>query len=195
MARIALATCYDKNNFGSMLQAWATEAAVRALGHDVVTIDKSGLSGDIGRGRRSYYMEHLFDAELYRAKLGFVGHRVRQRLNREFGSEMARRYRSFDRFAKARFRMSPRFNSLAELGEWTRGLDTVVVGSDQLWLPVNIAGGYYTLSFVEGPCRKVSYATSFGVSELPERYSCGSRPRDTISRLYRWIGGSPCLSR
>lgn len=170
MARIALATCYDKNNFGSMLQAWATEAAVRSLGHDVVTIDKAGLGGDIGRGRRSYYTEHLFDVELYRAKLGFFGHRVRQRLNREFGSEMTRRYRSFGRFAEARFHMSPRFNSFDELGEWTRGLDAVVVGSDQLWLPVNIAGDYYTLSFVEDPCRKVSYATSFGVSELPERY-------------------------
>ena len=170
MARIAVASCHDKRNFGSMLQAWATERAVELLGHDAVTIDKTGLGPDIGRGRRSYYLGHLLDAELYRAKLGFVGHRVRQRLDKGFGSEMARRYRAFDRFAAERFHLSPRFGSLAELGEWTRGLDAVVVGSDQLWLPVNIAGGYYTLDFVEGRCRKVSYATSFGVSELPERY-------------------------
>lgn len=170
MARIAVASCHDKRNFGSMLQAWATERAVALLGCDAVTIDKTGLGSDIGRGRRSYYLEHLLDAELYRAKLGFVGHRLRQRTNKEFGSEMARRYRAFDRFAAERFRLSPHFGSLGELGDWTRGLDAVVVGSDQLWLPVNIAGGYYTLDFAEGPCRKVSYATSFGVSELPERY-------------------------
>ena len=170
MARIAVASCHDKRNFGSMLQAWATERAVALLGHDALTIDKTGLGADIGRGRRSYYLEHLLDLELYRAKLGFVGHRLRQRTNGEFGSEMARRYRAFDRFAAERFHLSSRFGSLAELGEWTRGLDAVMVGSDQLWLPVNIAGGYYTLDFVEGPCRKVSYATSFGVSELPERY-------------------------
>lgn len=170
MAKIAVASCHDKRNFGSMLQAWATERAVELLGCDVVTIDKTGLGADIGRGRRSYYLEHLFDAELYRAKLGFVGHRLRQKTDKGFGSEMARRYRAFGRFAAERFRMSPRFGSFEELGGWTRGLDAVVVGSDQLWLPVNIAGGYYTLDFVEGPCCKVSYATSFGVSELPERY-------------------------
>lgn len=48
--------------------------------------------------------------------------------------------------------------------------DSVVVGSDQLWLPVNIAGRYFTLSFVRPPVRKVSYSTSFGVSSLPENY-------------------------
>lgn len=170
MAKVAVASCYDKRNFGSMLQAFATERALSGMGHDAVTIDKSGLAREIGRGRRSYYMEHLLDLELYRAKLGFVGHRLRQRLNHEFGGEMRRRYRSFDRFAADHFRMSPRFGSFAGLGEWTRGLDAVVVGSDQLWLPVNIAGRYYTLDFVEAPCRRVSYATSFGVSELPERY-------------------------
>lgn len=170
MARIGVASCHDKRNFGSMLQAWATERAVALLGHDAVTIDKTGLGADIGSGRRSYYFEHLLDLELYRAKLGFVGHRLRQKTNKEFGSEMARRYRAFDRFAAERFHLSPRFGSLGELGEWTREVGAVVVGSDQLWLPVNIAGGYYTLDFVELPCRKVSYATSFGVSELPEKY-------------------------
>ena len=170
MAKVAVASCHDKNNFGSMLQAWATERALALMGSDVVTIDKRGLGSEIASGRRSYYLSRLLDIDLYRAKLGFVGHRLRQRTNREFGSEMARRYRAFDRFAAERFRMSPRFGSFAELSEWTRGLDAVVVGSDQLWLPVNIAGGYYSLDFVEGSCRKVSYATSFGVSELPERY-------------------------
>lgn len=170
MAKIAVASCHDKKNFGSMLQAWATERAVDLLGHDVVTIDKTGLGGDIARGRRSYYREHLLDLELYRAKLGFVGHRVRQKTNKVFGSEMGRRYRAFDRFAADRFRLSPSFGSFEELGEWAQGLDAVVVGSDQLWLPVNIAGRYYTLDFVKKPCNKVSYATSFGVSELPGRY-------------------------
>ena len=170
MAKVAVASCHDKRNFGSMLQAWATERAVVLLGHDAVTIDKSGLGKEIGRGRREYYAEHAFDLDLYRAKFGFVGHRVRQRLNKAFGAETARRYRAFDRFAASHFLMSPRFGSFGELGEWTRGFDAVVVGSDQLWLPVNIAGRYYTLDFVKGPCRKVSYATSFGVSELPERY-------------------------
>lgn len=35
-----------------------------------------------------------------------------------------------------------------------------MVGSDQLWLPVKIAGGYFTLEWVEPPVRRISYATS-----------------------------------
>lgn len=36
------------------------------------------------------------------------------------------------------------------------------------WLPSNIAGDYYTLSFVPDNINKIAYATSFGVSEIPE---------------------------
>lgn len=170
MATVAVASCYDKDNFGSMLQAHATELALAGMGHDVVTIDKSGLGGEIGAGRRSYYLGNILDADMYRAKVGFVGHRLRQRLNKVFGDEMRRRRVAFAAYRTTNFHLSPCFESFQELGEWTRGLAAVVVGSDQLWLPVNIAGRYYTLDFVRQPCRKVSYATSFGVSELPDRY-------------------------
>lgn len=39
--RVALATCHDKRNFGSMLQAYATQAYLENRGYDVRTIDKT----------------------------------------------------------------------------------------------------------------------------------------------------------
>lgn len=168
--KIAIASCPDKVNFGSALQSWATERAVGALGYEALTIDKRGLGSEIARGRRSYYMEHLLDASLYRAKLGFVGHRVRQRTDRDFGRRMAERRAAFRSFEEDRFAYTPRTPTFAELAEAVSGCGAVVVGSDQLWLPVNIAGGYFTLEWVEPPVRKVSYATSFGVSDLPDKY-------------------------
>lgn len=168
--KIAIASCPDKVNFGSVLQSWATQSAVGALGYAALTIDKRGLGSEIGRGRRSYYREHLLDLSLYRAKLGFVGHRVRQKANREFGSRIAERRAAFRTFEEGRFTYTPRTSTFAELAEAVSDCGAVVVGSDQLWLPVNIAGGYFTLEWVEPPVRKVSYATSFGVSELPEGY-------------------------
>lgn len=168
--RVAIASCPDKVNFGSVLQSWATERAISALGYEALTIDKRALGAEIGRGRRSYYAEHLLDADLYRAKLGFVGHRARQRLSREFGREMAERRAAFREFEASRFSYTRRASSFAELADATSGCDAVVVGSDQLWLPVNIAGGYFTLEWARPQVRRVSYATSFGVAELPERY-------------------------
>lgn len=168
--KIAIASCPDKVNFGSVLQSWATERAVSGLGYEALTIDKRGLGAEIRRGRRTYYREHLLDLSLYRAKLGFVGHRVRQKVDREFGRRMAERLAAFRAFEEGRFAYTPRTSTFVELAEAVSGCGTVVVGSDQLWLPVNIAGGYFTLEWVEPPVRRVSYATSFGVSELPGRY-------------------------
>lgn len=168
--RVAIASCHDKVNFGSVLQAWATQEAVCSLGYEAVTIDKRGLGAEIGRGRRGYYAGHVLDLGLYRAKLGFVGHRVRQKLDGGFGAKMRQRREAFAAFERSAFDFTDRTATFAELGQLVSSYDTVLVGSDQLWLPVNIAGDYFTLSWVQPPTHKVAYSTSFGVSELPGKY-------------------------
>ena len=45
---------------------------------------------------------------------------------------------------------------------------SVLVGSDQLWLPANIVANYYTLSFVPDTVNTIAYSTSFGQSQLPK---------------------------
>ena len=87
--RVAVASCHDKINFGSVLQAYATQRALEELGVEVNTIDKRGLGHAISEGRNDYYLEHLFDVDLYRAKLGFVKHRIKQKLDADFGKELA----------------------------------------------------------------------------------------------------------
>ena len=49
--------------------------------------------------------------------------------------------------------------------------DSVLVGSDQLWLPGNIAADYYTLNWVPEGINTVAYATSFGQASLPRNIS------------------------
>lgn len=170
MARVAIASCYDKHNYGSVLQAYATQHVVEKLGHEVVTLDKSGVAGDIAKGRRRYYVENLFNFELYRAKVGFLRHRLRQKTSRGFRLKMKQRHSAFKEFTAEHFTLSPRTRSFDELQDYCKAMDAVVVGSDQLWLPVNIAGDYFTLSFVPCHVRKIAYATSFGVSSLSEVY-------------------------
>ena len=89
--RVAVASCHDKINFGSVLQAYATQRALEELGVEVNTIDKRGLGHAISEGRNDYYLEHLFDVDLYRAKLGFVKHRIKQKFDADFGKKMADR--------------------------------------------------------------------------------------------------------
>lgn len=43
----------------------------------------------------------------------------------------------------------------------------VVVGSDQVWTPMSLPNKFFNLLFVSDSVRKVAYASSFGVSEIP----------------------------
>lgn len=54
------------------------------------------------------------------------------------------------------------------LKEGSKLYDTVIVGSDQIWSPMSLTNMFFNLLFVDDAVTKVSYASSFGVSEIPE---------------------------
>ena len=45
---------------------------------------------------------------------------------------------------------------------------TVIVGSDQVWTPLSLPNKFFNLLFVDDSIRKVAYASSFGVSDIPD---------------------------
>lgn len=53
------------------------------------------------------------------------------------------------------------------LHEGSKNYDVIVVGSDQVWLPHGLKTRFYNLLFVDDVVKKVSYASSFGVSKIP----------------------------
>lgn len=168
---IAVVSGYDKRNYGSMLQAYATEVAIRELGHDVVTLDRSGLDSTISRNRLRFFAKNALNLDYYKTKGGLALHRVRQRVNPSFKQKMQLRYRMFKIFEESHFTMSCRTTTFDEFAEHCRSFDAVVLGSDQLWTPANIAGDYYTLNHVPDEVTKASYATSFGVAKLDQEYT------------------------
>lgn len=60
------------------------------------------------------------------------------------------------------------WHSREELTRACAGYSSVLVGSDQLWLPSNIDADYYTLTWVPDGVNKIAYATSFGTNFLPD---------------------------
>lgn len=69
------------------------------------------------------------------------------------------------------------------LHEGSKKYDTVVVGSDQVWTPLSLPTKFFNLLFVDDEVRKVAYASSFGVSEIPafQRKATGGY----LDRFYR----------
>lgn len=75
------------------------------------------------------------------------------------------------------------YRGYAALHEGSKNYDAVVVGSDQVWTPLSLPTKFFNLLFVDDDVRKVAYASSFGVSVIPnfQRKATGAY----LDRFYR----------
>ena len=92
-----------------------------------------------------------------------------KKINKNLGNNIQIRDNKYKEFEK-NFRLTKPYKTYRELSEQCANYSDVIVGSDQLWLPVNVVADYYTLNWVPDNVNKVSYATSFGVSTVPDKY-------------------------
>jgi hypothetical protein len=152
-----------------MLQAYATQKALDMLGVDNETICIDGIRKEINKRKYKYYLKEFKKKDVRNEKLKFVKKAVRCRINKELGKNMAVRNKKFKCFAETKFKLSKVYTSFDELTNACSELySSVLVGSDQLWLPSNIYADYYTLNFVPEKVNKISYSTSFGTANLPD---------------------------
>lgn len=170
MKKTAIVSCYFQHNYGSMLQAYATQVALDKLGYENETIDISGFNHEIKKAKIKYFAKASLTSDILLSKMGMAMNVVRRKVSKnEYGTLSKQRGEKFDIFAKSHFRLSPKYSSKAELGKsCPEKYSSVLVGSDQLWLPANIAADYYTLNFVPDSVNTIAYSTSFGQSELPK---------------------------
>ena len=169
MKKTAIVSCYFQPNYGSMLQALGTQKALDALGEENETICIDGFRGEIRRAKAVYFAKAALSSDILLSKGGRALTQLRQKLVRnEYSGNVQKRLAAFSAFEKKWFRTSEPYPSLADLSAACEDrYHTVLVGSDQLWLPANIAADYYTLRFVPETVNTVAYATSFGQSSLP----------------------------
>lgn len=168
--KIAVVSCYFKHNYGSMLQAYATQMALDKLNYDNETIDITGFDGEIKKAKLKYFAKASLTSDILLSKLGMAKNVLKKKLSKgEYTNKIQIRDKKFDDFSKKYFRLSPIYSSMTELSnKCEERYTSVLVGSDQLWLPANIAANYYTLSFVPDTVNTIAYSTSFGQSQLPK---------------------------
>ena len=126
-----------------------------------------GLKGEINKAKYKYFLSKIFDVNTIKDKWATVKKVIAKKSNHTYASHLVERYNMFDTFAQHEFHLSKRYESFAELNKAAHDYLMFVVGSDQLWLPSNIAANYYTLNFVPRDVPKMALATSFGISQLP----------------------------
>lgn len=168
MKKVGIASCYFKGNYGSVLQAYATQKVLDNLGLDNETfnIDKNI---DFKNGKKKFYKSQIVNFAFLKSKFGMVWIKIYKKLNKTLKKNLKQREEKFKEFRKE-FNLTKNFYTYKELKDASNNYSSIIVGSDQLWLPVNVVADYYTLNWVKENVNKISYATSFGISEIPEKY-------------------------
>lgn len=166
--KVGIVSCYFKHNYGSMLQAYATQKVLdnMEIPNETINIDENI---DFANGKKKYYISQITNIPFIKSKLGMVKLKFDKKINKNLGNNIQIRDNKYKEFEK-NFRLTKPYKTYKELNEQCANYSNVIVGSDQLWLPVNVVADYYTLNWVPDNVNKVSYATSFGVSTVPEKY-------------------------
>ncbi|MCD7892368.1 MAG: polysaccharide pyruvyl transferase family protein [Erysipelotrichaceae bacterium] len=167
--KVGIVSCYFKNNYGSLLQAYATQKILDDNNIPNETINIDNLE-DFKKGKRKYYLGQITNFGFIKTKEGMIKLKLQKIFNHELGENIAIRDKKFEEYKQV-FNLTTAYPTYEYLYDNAKAkYSDVIVGSDQLWLPVNVVADYYTLNWVPDDVNKISYSTSFGVSKIPDKY-------------------------
>ena len=164
MSKVAIVSCYYVKNYGSMLQAYAVQKML-----DNMKIENENLvyvkSKDV-KQLFSYAKRLLLDGNIRKTKLKILKKKITSKLNKDYDINFKKRYKKFEEFKLKYFKVSKPYHGYKNLEKSSEDYDAFVLGSDQLWHPMNLENHYFTMEFISDNKPKITYATSFGVSEI-----------------------------
>ena len=157
--KAAVITRHGISNYGSLLQAMATQQVIEDLGHTCEIIDY--IRND------ESYMQH--EKTLLKRKPEWNDNPVKRMMYlavRQPAGIAAGKY--FEKAQKKYLKLSKRYTTGEQLVRDRPKADVYITGSDQVWGPVE-NGSYdssYCLSFTEESDRRIAYAASFGHTDM-----------------------------
>lgn len=161
MKRIGIITLNGYFNYGNRLQNYALQETLKSYGHDVETI----WIKEESKKKRSFFKRII--------KLIINPFRLIKSINRRLIPDKAKLERTerFKSFSNKYIKESDYFISENNLKlKKLNTFDHFVTGSDQVWNPYYIKGSsLYFLTFAPKE-KRISYAASFGVSEIPKEH-------------------------
>ena len=87
MKKIGIVSCYFKHNYGSMLQAYATQQILdnMHLENETINIDENV---DFANGKKKYYATQITNVSFIKSKLGMIKLKFDKKLNKELGKNI-----------------------------------------------------------------------------------------------------------
>lgn len=172
--KIGIINCSHISNFGSVLQSFAIEKVVREItGYETYSI-RYKQRKDIKYLKN--YLPLLFEKDIVLFKLKSVNKKLYLKFcNKQLKKKCEKREEKFEKFRNENFNYTKVYTSLQELEEMSKEFKCIVLGSDQVWHPINYGSHYYTMEWVSDETKKITYAASFGVNRLPDYQINGTK--------------------
>ena len=165
--KIGVITILKVNNYGAELQAYATQKIFELLGADSEIID--------------YLFYKNPGHKKTKASAPVFSHSFKKRVKewlypiicklKSLGQTEAKQRRDarFEQFHAENTKLSDCYSSLDALTSAKLDYDILVSGSDQVWNPGNYTSlDPYFLNFGPVEAKRIAYASSFGVAEIPD---------------------------
>lgn len=164
--KIGIITILKVNNYGAELQAYATQAALKKLGYEVEIIDYLFYKNP--GHRRTKWSAPVFRFSLVSRLKEWLYPKMTALKTLNNRKTQKLRERRFANFHKENTSLSPTYRSMDELYSARLPYDMYLTGSDQVWNPgIYSSLNPYFLTFAPEGKKRVAYAASFGVSQIP----------------------------
>lgn len=162
--KIKTITCHDVNNYGASLQAFALQTYLTNLGHDVKIIDY------VPEYMKTYNVWKIPESShLYKISkhLHFITVLFALKNYLKYRPTMGR-IKAFQNFKLKYLHLTIRYKSFNELAANPPKADIYIAGSDQIWSTYlkNGQDAAFYCAFGDLNTRRISYAASFGFSEI-----------------------------
>jgi hypothetical protein len=150
---------YMMRNYGSQLQARATIQIFEDYGldYEILNYTKKGILFKIKNLHRIFNPVIIDNLLLSRQKKKAL----------RSVPQITERNALFDRYSKQHFaNKTIKIDYYCDLQKIANKYEAIITCSDQLWSPAALGTNFYDLMFVPNNIRKISLASSFGVSQL-----------------------------
>ena len=158
--KIGLVSVHNPN-YGSMLQTYALHTYLTEAGYknEIILYKKKNDWKQFVR---------IFNISLLKMKLDVVYRDVYcQFFHKEIFNSLQIRMKKFNEFKLSHFKFSREHIGWRDLLTTNNDYDIFIIGSDQVWNPINIGTDFFNLLFTDDNKYRISYASSFGVSSIP----------------------------
>lgn len=163
--KIGILTFHETSNYGAAFQAYATQKAIQSLNYSPEIIDYVNSARNNKYSVKTRVFKNIKNGEFIKAIKYLAGFYF-----------VRKRNISFKNFYDEFFILSSEHYNEKNISETRGKYDIFLIGSDQVWnYHNNGLDTNYALAFADGN-NKVSYASSFGVSEYPIQVATQFKP-------------------